>query len=176
MGNTENMENTENVENLEALIANGGEPEDTEEVIARREGAMKQTEEYYKLISSGNYYVRLRDPNVQTETEALKEEQPANASAMLYTNFEMKALQNGKNISPLSWNSSADKSTQMSDFVWDRLGVSCCASGTPYSPGFVMSYSEHVLDSSDTHGNKNFKAVMIKAEYRVIRLPTRRLH
>lgn len=168
MGNTENMENTENVENLEALIANGGEPEDTEEDIARREKALKQSEEYYKLITSGNYYVRLHDPNVQMETEALEETQPAGASARLYTNFVMKALQNGGNISPLSWNSSGDKNTQISGFVWDRMGVSCCASGTPYTPGFVLSYSEHVLDSSDTHGNKNFKAAMVKADYKVI--------
>lgn len=168
MGNTENMENTENVENLEALIANGGEPEDTEEVIARREKALKQSEEYYKLISSGNYYVRLCNPNVQMETEALEKELSASDSAGLYTSFVMKALQNSKNISPLSWNSSADKNAQTSAYVWDRMGVSCCASGTTYTPGFVLSYSEHILDSSDTHGNKNFKAVMGKADYTVV--------
>lgn len=166
MGNTENMENTENVD-LEALTANGGEPEDTEDDIARREEALKKVEEYYKLIQSGEYYVRVLDPNREPTVQALTV-QPED-EACLTTHFELKALQNSKNISPLNWDSIGNKGNLYVEAdEWDRIGVSCCATGTSDTPGFVQSYSEHILNSSDTHGNKNFKAVMVKADYQVI--------
>lgn len=167
MGNTENLENTENVENLEALIVNGGEPEDTEEVIANREKALKEVAEYYKLLRSGEYYVRMLDPNTEVAAQPLTV-QPED-EALLKTYFQLKALQNSGNISTLSWNSSGNKGNLYADAdEWDRIGVSCCADGTSETPGFVYSFSEHILDSSDTHGNKNFKAVMVKADYQVI--------
>ncbi len=167
MGNTENLENTENVENLEALIANGGELEETEEEKARREKALKELEEYYDLIFSGKYNVRVLDPNREVKTEELVVK--PDDEAILKTHFELKALQNKGNISPLSWNSSGNvASLHIEADVWDRIGVSCCATGTKETPYFVNSYSEHILDSSDTHGNKNFKAVMVKADYQVI--------
>ena len=167
MGNTENLENTENVENLEAQLPNGGEPEDTEEVIANREKALKEVAEYYKLIQSGEYYVRVLDPNREPTVQALTV-QPED-EACLTTKFELKALQNSKNISQLNWNSSGDTANyHMEADEWDRIGVSCCATGSKDTHYFVQSYSEHILDSSDTHGNKNFKAVMVKADYQVI--------
>lgn len=167
MGNTENLENTENVENLEAQLPNGGEPEDTEEVIANREKALKEVAEYYKLLRSGEYNVRMLDPNTEVAVQPLTV-QPED-EALLKTYFQLKALQNSGNISTLSWNSSGNKGNLYADAdEWDRIGVSCCADGTSETPGFVYSYSEHILDSSDTHGNKNFKAVMIKADYQVI--------
>ena len=167
MGNAENLENTENVENLETQLPNGGEPEDTEEVIANREKALKEVAEYYKLLRSGEYYVRMLDPNTEVAAQPLTV-QPED-EACLKTYFQLKAMQNKGNISPLNWNSSGDKGNYYADAdEWDRIGVSCCADGTSDTPGFVHSFSEHILDSSDTHGNKNFKAVMIKADYQVI--------
>lgn len=167
MGNTENLENAENVENLETQLPNGGESEDTEEVIASREEALKEVAEYYKLLRSGEYCVRMLDPDSEVEAATLTV-QPDD-EALLKTYFQLKALQNKGNISPLNWNSGGDKGNYYADAdVWDRIGVSCCADGTSDTPGFVHSYSEHILDSSDTHGNKNFKAVMIKADYQVI--------
>lgn len=164
MGNAENLENTEN---LETQLPNGGEPEDTEEVIANREKALKEVAEYYELLRSGKYCVRMLDPNSEVVTETLTV-QPDD-EAFLKTYFQLKAMQNKGNISPLNWNSSGDKGNYYADAdEWDRIGVSCCADGTLDTPGFVHSYSEHILDSSDTHGNKNFKAVMIKADYQVI--------
>ncbi len=165
MENLENLENIENVENLEALLANGGEPEDTEEAIARREEALKEAAEYYKLISSGKYYVRMLDPDKGVTAEPLTVN--PEDEALLKTYFQLKAMQNSGNISPLNWNSSGNKGNLYAD-EWDRIGVSCCADGTSDTPGFVYSFSEHILDSSDTHGNKNFKAVMVKADYQVI--------
>lgn len=167
MENLENLENIENVENLEALLANGGEPEDTEEAIARREEALKEAAEYYKLISSGKYYVRMLDPDKGVTAEPLTVN--PEDEALLKTYFQLKAMQNSGNISPLNWNSSGNKGNLYADAdEWDRIGVSCCADGTSDTPGFVYSFSEHILDSSDTHGNKNFKAVMVKADYQVI--------
>lgn len=167
MGNTENLENTENVENLEAQLPNGGEPEDTEEEKARREKALKELEEYYDLIFSGKYNVRVLDPNRELKTEELVVK--PDDEAILNTHFELKALQNKGNISPLNWNSSGSVANfNMEADVWDRIGISCCATGTKKTPYFVKSFSEHILDSSDTHGNKNFKAVMVKADYQVI--------
>lgn len=166
MGNTENLENTENVD-MEAQLPNGGEPEDTEEDIARREEALKKVAEYYKLLRSGDYYVRMLDPNTEVAAQPLTV-YPED-EACLKTYFQLKAMQNSGNISPLNWNSSGNKGNYYADAdEWDRIGVSCCATGTSDNPGFVHSYSEHILDSTDTHGNKNFKAVMIKADYQVI--------
>lgn len=165
--NAENLENTENVGNLEAQLPNGGEPKETEEEKVRREEALKEVAEYYKLLRSGKYCVRMLDPD--SEVEAVTLTVQPDDEAILKTYFQLKALQNKGNISPLNWNSSGDKGNYYADAdVWDRIGVSCCADGTSDTPGFVHSYSEHILDSSDTHGNKNFKAVMIKADYQVI--------
>lgn len=157
-----------NTENLDDLIANGGEPEETEEEKARREEALKRLEEYYKLIFSGDYNVRVLDPN-KKQPEAGTVYVYPESQARLVTKFGLKALQNKGNISTLTWDSSGNVANfQMEANVWDRIGVSCCATGTKETPYFVQSYSEHILDSSDTHGNKNFKAVMVKADYQVI--------
>lgn len=167
MGNTENLENIENVENLEAMPADGGEPEDTEEVIARREEALKKVKEYYDLIFSGDYNVRILGPDKKLAVEPLTVN--PDDEAKLITKFEIKALQNSGNISTLSWNSSGNVANFNLEAVkWDRIGVSCCKTGHEMTPYFMYSYSEHILDSADTHGNKNFKAVMVKADYHVI--------
>lgn len=167
MGNTENTENVKNVENLEVLTANGGEPEETEEEKVRREEALKEVAEYYKLLRSGEYCVRMLDPD--SEVEAVTLTVQPDDEAILKTYFQLKAMQNSGNISTLNWSSSGNKGNYYANAdVWDRIGVSCCADGTSDTPGFVHSYSEHILDSSDTHGNKNFKAVMVRADYQVI--------
>lgn len=89
---------------------------------------------------------------------------------LLQCEYVMKALQNGKHINDLTWNSMGDKSNYNADGaikfpVWHRCGVSCCADGKDETPHYIVGDYDRCIE--DTHGNKYFKAVMIRGELKV---------
>lgn len=84
---------------------------------------------------------------------------------LLKCEYVMKALQNGSYINNLTWNTTGDKSNYNADGaikypVWHRRGISCCADGKDETPHFIVGDYDRCIE--DSHGNKNFKAVMIR--------------
>lgn len=89
---------------------------------------------------------------------------------LLKCEYVMKALQNGSHINDLTWNSTGDKSNYNEDGaikypVWHRCGISCCADGDDETPNYIVGDYDRCIE--DTHGNKNFKAVMIRGDLKV---------
>lgn len=89
---------------------------------------------------------------------------------LLRCEYVMKALQNGGQINDLTWNSTGDKSNYNADGtiklpVWHRYGISCCANGKDETPGYIVGDYDRCLE--DSHGNKYFKAVMIRGGFNV---------
>lgn len=89
---------------------------------------------------------------------------------LLKCEYVMKALQNGKHINDLTWNSMGDKSNYNADGaikfpVWHRCGISCCADGKDETPHYIVGDYDRCIE--DRHGNKYFKAVMIRGELKV---------
>lgn len=89
---------------------------------------------------------------------------------LLKCEYVMKALQNGSHINDLTWNSEGDKSNYNKDgaikfSVWHRCGISCCADGDDETPRYIVGDYDRCIE--DTHGNKNFKAVMIRGDLKV---------
>lgn len=84
---------------------------------------------------------------------------------LLKCEYVMKALQNGSYINNLTWNTTGDKANYNADGaikypVWHRRGISCCADGNDDTPYFIVGDYDECIE--DSHGNKNFKAVMIR--------------
>lgn len=89
---------------------------------------------------------------------------------LLKCEYVMKALQNGGHIDDLTWNSTGDKSNYNEDGaikipVWHRCGISCCADGKDETPHYIVGDYDRCIE--DTHGNKYFKAVMIRGDLKV---------
>ena len=89
---------------------------------------------------------------------------------LLECEYVMKALQNSSHINDLTWNSTGDKSNYNEDGaikypVWHRCGISCCADGNDETPNYIVGDYDSCIE--DTHGNKYFKAVMIRGELEV---------
>lgn len=89
---------------------------------------------------------------------------------LLKCEYVMKALQNGSHINDLTWNSEGDKSNYNKDgaikfSVWHRCGISCCADGDDETPCYIVGDYDRCIE--DKHGNKNFKAVMIRGDLKV---------
>lgn len=89
---------------------------------------------------------------------------------LLKCEYVMKALQNGSHIEDLTWNSTGDKSNYNEDGaikipVWHRCGISCCADGKDETPHYIVGDYDRCIE--DTHGNKYFKAIMIRGELEV---------
>ncbi len=84
---------------------------------------------------------------------------------LLRCEYVMKALQNGSHINDLTWETRGDQSNYNADGaiklpVWHRCGISCCADGKSETPHYIVGDYDKCIQ--DTHGNKNFKAVMIR--------------
>lgn len=89
---------------------------------------------------------------------------------LLKCEYVMKALQNGSHINDLTWNSEGDKSNYNEDGaikypVWHQCGISCCADGKDETPQYIVGDYDRCIE--DKHGNKNFKAVMIRGDLKV---------
>lgn len=111
------------------------------------------------------------DDNIKTISTANKRlggdigEVDGTLKPLLKCEYVMKALQNGSHINDLTWNSTGDKSNYNADGaiklpVWHRCGISCCADGKAETPHYIVGDYDRCLE--DTHGNKYFKAVMIR--------------
>lgn len=111
------------------------------------------------------------DDNIKTISTAAKRlggdmgEVDGTLKPLLKCEYVMKALQNGKHINDLTWNSTGDKSNYNADGaiklpVWHRCGISCCADGKDETPHYIVGDYDRCIE--DTHGNKYFKAVMIR--------------
>lgn len=89
---------------------------------------------------------------------------------LLECEYVMKALQNGSHINDLTWETTGDQSNYNADGaiklpVWHRWGISCCADGKSETPHYIVGDYDKCIQ--DTHGNKNFKAVMIRGGLKV---------
>lgn len=89
---------------------------------------------------------------------------------LLECEYIIKALQNSKNIKDLTWDSTGNKANYNADGaiktpVWYRCGISCCAEGDDETPRFIVG--DYDGCAGDKHGNKNFKAVMIRGGLKV---------
>lgn len=111
------------------------------------------------------------DDNMKTISTAAKRlggdlgEVDGTLKPLLKCEYVMKALQNGSHINDLTWYSTGDKSNYNADGaiklpVWHRCGISCCADGKNETPHYIVGDYDRCIE--DTHGNKNFKAVMIR--------------
>lgn len=111
------------------------------------------------------------DDNIKTISTAAKRlggdmgEVDGTLKPLLKCEYVMKALQNGSHINDLTWYSTGDKSNYNADGaiklpVWHRCGISCCADGKDETPHYIVGDYDKCIQ--DTHGNKNFKAVMIR--------------
>ncbi len=116
------------------------------------------------------------DDNIKTIATANKRlgwdlgEVDGTLKPLLKCEYVMKALQNGKHINDLTWNSMGDKSNYNADGaikfpVWHRCGISCCADGKDETPHYIVGDYDRCIE--DRHGNKYFKAVMIRGELKV---------
>lgn len=116
------------------------------------------------------------DDNIKTISTAAKRlggdmgEVDGTLKPLLKCEYVMKALQNGSHINDLTWNSTGDKSNYNADGaiklpVWHRCGISCCADGKAETPHYIVGDYDRCLE--DTHGNKYFKAVMIRGRLNV---------
>lgn len=111
------------------------------------------------------------DDNMKTISTAAKRlggdlgEVDGTLKPLLKCEYVMKALQNGSHINDLTWYSTGDKSNYNADGaiklpVWHRCGISCCADGKNETPHYIVGDYDRCIE--DTHGNKYFKAVMIR--------------
>lgn len=111
------------------------------------------------------------DDNIKTISTAAKRlggdmgEVDGTLKPLLKCEYVMKALQNGSHINDLTWYSTGDKSNYNADGaiklpVWHRCGISCCADGKDETPHYIVGDYDRCIE--DTHGNKYFKAVMIR--------------
>lgn len=116
------------------------------------------------------------DDNIKTISTAAKRlggdmgEVDGTLKPLLTCEYVIKALQNGSHINDLTWSSTGDKSNYNKDGaitipVWHRCGISCCADGKDETPQYIVGDYDSCIE--DTHGNKNFKAVMIRGGLKV---------
>ncbi len=89
---------------------------------------------------------------------------------LLECSYTMKALQNSSHINELTWDTKGDDANYNEDgaitmCIWHRYGISCCRNGDSETPKFIIGDYDDCV--GDTGGNKNFKAVMIRGDYKI---------
>lgn len=159
MGNTENAAVTENVEGMEDTVR-------TKEREMRRKA-------YKDLFAKGHVEINYSDYVVfgDSDSEKIIEESDVEvwSAAEVYPSFTVRALINSGNMDKLSWNSNGNEAyLQKHGKIWDRVGVSCFGRDEDWAATIKICMDEDTLRNTDTHGNKYFKAIMVKAIYSYI--------
>lgn len=159
MGNTENAAVTENVEGMEDTVR-------TKEREMRRKA-------YKDLFAKGHVKINYSDYVVfgDSDSENIIEESDVEvwSAAEVYPSFTVRALINSGNMDKLSWNSVGNEAyLQKHGKIWDRVGVSCFGRDEDWAATIKLCMDEDTLRNIDTHGNKYFKAIMVKAIYSYI--------